>query len=364
MKTAYLSDAFASGERYGLGRYASELCTELESIGVEVTPYCTRSDASNERVTKLPWGRKVHSFLWATMGRPKFERWAPNVDIVHSVEMGYPVATEKPWVVTIHDLGPLTHPEYFAKSRPWLIGKALDAATQRADAIIAVSQATAEAIEKSSTATLGDRLHVIHEGVSESFTKPADASILDTIDQMPSNAPYLLWTGSLSPRKNLANVIRAFEQIANDFPHHLVLTGKLHWEFDATLRNIQDSPFQERIHRVGFVDDKQLRALYQNAAAYVYVSLMEGFGLPILEAMASGCPVVCSNLSSMPEVAGKAGILVDPTDVPAIAEGIATSIDDTQARQQLTEAGHKRASQFTWAGCAQQVAQIYQDVLR
>lgn len=368
---AFLSDAFAKRNRYGLSRYAWELFDAVRARQDDITlvPCSTKCDWSqqeHEQVTReygyrhVGWGRKAMALLWSTVRLPKLEKWLPKTQIVHSVELSYPVATDKPWVVTIHDLGPLTHPEYFSSSRPWLLRKAIQHVARHSTRVIAVSYATAEAIEEVAGPAIRDRVVVIPEGVHERFFQPASSTHLEDLRDLPeSGTPYLLWTGSINPRKNLRNVLTAFERVADSIPHHLVLAGGLGWESEEVIQSIARSAVRHRIHRPGYVTDAQLQALYQGAAGFLYISLMEGFGLPILEAMASGCPVVTSNISSMPEVAGDAAIFVDPFNPEHIAEGMAQVARQDAPRDALISRGKRRAREFDWARSAEALVNVY-----
>jgi len=216
---------------------------------------------------------------------------------------------------------------------------------------------------------LGDRLSVIPEGISEDFFLTGKNSLAEDRSGAPplpnaiaEGTPYFLWSGSLNPRKNLIRVIEALEQVASEIPHHLVLSGSLGWDLGETLRRIRSSPVAERIHLPGHVSDQALRGLYQGATAFVYVSLMEGFGLPILEAMASGCPVITSNISSMPEVAGDAAFLVNPLDTTEIANAMHCLATDFTFSKHLSSRGRARAEEFHWDACAGDVAEIYRRV--
>lgn len=356
MRILFHSDALFRREAYGLARYARELQHAIGSAdpGLRLIPHAVRG------APKRTWRSRVEMTLWATIGLPNIESGSGDVDLVHSVSLDYPVATRKPWVVTVHDLGALTHPEYFSKGRPWLRRRGLERAVAEAAVIVSVSRATAEAVEHVAGTPIGDRLRVVHEGVSSSFFERQDVRCLADVRDLPAQAtPFFLWSGSLNPRKNLANVIKAFEQVADELPHHLVLTGGLGWDHGGVIEAIDRSVVRSRIHRPGYVTDEQLRALYQRADGFMYVSLMEGFGLPILEAMASGCPVITSNTSSMPEVAGDAGLLVDPHDASAIAAAMHALGSSDDRRRRLAAQGRARAALFSWENCARQMADIY-----
>ena len=374
MKVLYHSDAFVSDTRYGLSRVAWELYESLVRTdrNLELIPFSSRCKVSGEQLETLineygyvrpSWKHRNLVLSWALTGYPKIESLSVDVDVVHTVEMDYPVATKKPWIVTVHDLGPLSHPEYFSKSRPLLRMAGIKSAIKRADKIVAVSSATANAIEDIAECDLGDRLCVVHEGVSDFFYQKETANCLDELDDMPANGtPFFLWTGSLNPRKNLSTVLEAYERIAKDVPHHLVLAGGLGWDNHHLLQKIAGSEFCNHIHRPGFVSDDQLRGLYRSASVFIYVSLMEGFGLPILEAMACSCPVITSNVSSMPEVAGEAGMLVDPHSVEELADAMKEIATSETVYEKFVDAGNKRAKSFTWDKCAGSMINIYESV--
>lgn len=364
MRVLYASDALAKRRRFGLGRYSEELVEALGHVAPEATLIPVASHAEGETpedITLLPGGRKLLAGAWSTVGFPPVEWVSPSFDILHNVEMAYPIATRKPEVVTIHDLGPLTHPEWFSQSRPRLKRAAVERAARKADCVICVSQATADAYVGLVGDAAADRVRVIHEGVGEFFFQAPEADPLaDLADLPPEGTPFFLWMGSkLNPRKNLDRIVEGFERASGEIPHHLVLAGAVGWDAEAVLEQIRQSPVSDRIHRPGFVTDAQLRALYRRATGFLYVSRLEGFGLPILEAMASGGAVVTSSVSSMPEVAGDAALLVDPLDVDAIAHAAVRLATDADLRADLVSRGSARARTFNWATCARAVADVY-----
>lgn len=379
MEILFHSDSIFGRNSYGLTRYSRELWRALTRHERRITlrAYGPRGarygDAASEGVehegvngsTRSRWQGRLEIAAWAAFDAPCIERVAPGTDIVHSVELDYPVATRRPWIVTVHDVGPLTHPQFFSRSKPWLRRRALQQAVARADAIVCVSWATADAVRELAQEPIGDRLRVVHEGVAGEFFQPPSRTAPGPSDALGLNgAPYFLWTGSLNPRKNLRNVVRAFDLVAQRLPHHLVLAGGLGWDHQAVLSTISatSTSVRERIHRPGYVSDASLRTLYRGATAFLYVSLLEGFGLPILEAMASGCPVVTSDVSSMPEIAGAAALLVDPQQPEQIADAMLRLAGDEHLHHDLRMRGMERAAQFTWQRCARQMAQIYREL--
>lgn len=377
MKILFHSDSIFGQSSYGLSRYSRELWNAIRQIDsdIHLSAYALRGAryASTNGGSSVPdsfggiarsrWAGRIEIASSAALGWPRMERGMTDADLIHSVELDYPVATCKPWVVTIHDLGPLTHPQYFAQSKPWLRRQAFAQAVRKAAVIVSVSAATAAAVEELAGTKLGDRLRVVHEGVGEEFFERRNRNCLAPLQALPPNGePYFLWTGSLNPRKNLKNVVQAFELAADRIPHHLVLAGGLGWDHSDTMDAIEKSVVRSRIHRPGYVSDEQLRALYQGAEAFLYVSLMEGFGLPILEAMASECPVITSSTSSMPEVAGDAALLVDPAQPYEIAAAMQRLAADAELRRMLAVRGATRAREISWQLCAARMIDVYRSV--
>ncbi|MDZ7295973.1 MAG: glycosyltransferase family 4 protein, partial [candidate division KSB1 bacterium] len=168
------------------------------------------------------------------------------------------------------------------------------------------------------------------------------------------DAPYVLSVGTLQPRKNYVRLIRAFTQLTNQPTNQLVIVGGRGWLYEETLAEAEKYP--DRVRILGFVDDDDLPALYRNAALFVFPSLYEGFGLPVLEAMACGVPVVCSNASSLPEVAGYAALLVDPLDTDGLAAAMARVLEDPDLRRGMIARGLDQAARFTWERAAWQLA--------
>lgn len=264
-------------------------------------------------------------------------------------------------MVTVHDLGPLMHPEFFGHNRPWVMERALKQAVDKADAVVAISQATADEILMLHPQAR-DRVRVVRSGVSAHFFDPPDMSALDDLDLPPADVPFVLAAGKISPRKNIQGLLRAMKTLGTDLPHHLVLTGGNGWDVKLIEEELADGTLEGRVHMVGFVSDAALRALYHRAAIYVHPSLYEGFGLTLLEAMASNVPVVTSNLSSLPEVAGDAAWLVNPSDPEEIAAAIRGIAEDPVRADAMRQAGQQRARTFSWGKTATGMIDIYREV--
>ncbi|MHC4726643.1 MAG: glycosyltransferase family 4 protein, partial [Planctomycetota bacterium] len=203
------------------------------------------------------------------------------------------------------------------------------------------------------------KITVTYEAADKIYRSITDTSCLNTIRQkykLPHN--FILYVGSLSPRKNIVRLLNAFSQICQRIPHSLVLTGSKSWKDSTVYHTMQELNLGDRIKQLGYVEPEDMPVLYNLAGAYVYPSLYEGFGLPVLEAMQCGCPVVASNATSIPEVAGDAAILVDPINTTAIAQSIYRVLSDSKLREELVYAGFQQAKKFSWEKCANTMLNI------
>lgn len=180
-----------------------------------------------------------------------------------------------------------------------------------------------------------------------------------------ANRPYILFVSTLEPRKNVVRLIQAFDQLKTDrrIDHQLVLVGQKGWQFEPIFEAIAASPWRHHIRHLDYLSDAEVAYCYQNADVFAYPSLYEGFGLPVLEAMTLGCPVVTANTSSLPEVAGDAALLVDPTSVEDLAEALGRVIGDRALRQAMIAQGHQQAAQFSWTRTAKLTLAAYRSLL-
>ena len=377
LKIAYFSNQFSDVRGHGIARYSRELFDALRTLqpSCEITPVAAWGGVDGVQLGQLqsdtglqilPWGRKLTPLAWTLLNRPKIENGLSGpVDLVHALALGYPIATNKPYIVTVHDLGPLTHPEYFSAKGRWIMKLSLAQAIKKADGIICVSQSTANELEAYvGGRRIADIIRVVHEGVSPQFLAPPANSCAKILAQLGiGDTPFLLSVGAISPRKNTLRIIQALTRLADVIPHHLVLVGGEGWAMQKVYEALGDSAIADRVHMAGYVSDRQLRSLFAAASVYLHPSLYEGFGLTVLEAMAQGCPVVTSNVYSLPEVAGDAALLVDPTSVAEIADAIEAICTDSALACGLADRGRERIKAFSWQACAAGVMDVYRSVL-
>lgn len=204
---------------------------------------------------------------------------------------------------------------------------------------------------------------VILEGVEKSFKIIKEKEkVEEVIKKYKIKRPFLFYIGSLSPRKNVIRIIEAFCKIKKDIPHNLYLLGGYSWRDKEVLDLIDEVNDDGRIIRGGFIDEQDLPIIYNLAELYMFPSLYEGFGLPILEAQACGCPVLTSEISSMPEVAGDGAILVNPYEVDDIAKGMKKVLNDTELQKDLTKKGSQNIKRFSWEQCAKRVLKVFKNI--
>jgi glycosyltransferase involved in cell wall biosynthesis len=239
----------------------------------------------------------------------------------------------------------------------------------RANHILADSQATKDDLVELYQAP-SDKISVLYSGVDSRFSPEKTRGEEERVRRRYKlgHQPFILGVGALHPRKNYSRLISAFAQIADvsrrldgrSINHNLVIVGKQGWLYDSIVADAARLGIRTRLIFPGFADDEDLPALYRTSELFVFPSLYEGFGLPPLEAMACGTPVVTSNVSSLPEVVGDAGLTVDPTDVHALADAMSRALQDSQLRQRMIDRGLKRAAEFTWLRSARQLRQLYE----
>lgn len=266
-------------------------------------------------------------------------------------------------VATLHDLIPVTHPEFSTPALSRRFERRVRRSLERCDTIIAVSEHTrSQAIEHFDIEA--SRIVCVPNGISTSFFDNGDANSTPRgSDDQDLPDRFLLHVGTIEPRKNLARLVRAFDAIALRDPNlHLILVGRPAWGMAELAEAIASARHKNRIVVTGPVPGHTLPSLYRKATAFVFPSLAEGFGIPPLEAMACGCPVVAADATSIPEIVGGAGELFDPTDESAIAEAIERVTRDESRRADMAQRGRTRAAEFSWTCTARATMRILETV--
>jgi glycosyltransferase involved in cell wall biosynthesis len=262
-------------------------------------------------------------------------------------------------VVTVHDVGYLSYPEAHRSADRRYLDWSTRWNAHQATAVLADSQATKDDLVRAYGVDPG-KVHVVYLGRDEAVAPVTDrVRLADVQCRYGIATPYLFYVGTLQPRKNLARVIDAFARVAGRLGDvQLVLAGKRGWLYDDLFAQVTRLGLERRVVFPGYVDDADLAALLSAALALVFPSLYEGFGIPVLEAGACGLPVITSNTSSLPEVAGDAALLVDPHDVDAIAEAMYRLATDPELRAELARRGQENVKRFSWEKCARETLAV------
>jgi glycosyltransferase involved in cell wall biosynthesis len=366
----------------GTGRYTARLAWALASefSGDEVVPFLAwhstpevaatfaRWQLDTARFaspTRLPFPRQVLYEAWARSSFPDpglFSAKVREADLVHAPTMAAP-PVRQPLVVTVHDAGFAVFPEaYTQRSLKWH-KMSMERVAERARLVIAPSQAASEEIARLCLIP-SERIRVVPNGVDN-----VQASQAETEEALKryglSRYGYVLWVGSLEPRKNVTTLVRAFAKLPPSLGTVLVLVGPPGWLERGIVPASAAAELSERLRLLGHVPESDLRCLYAGASVFAFPSLHEGFGLPVLEAMAQGAPVVCSDIPALRELSGGAAVFVGALDVGGWAEALASFLEaGREQRAALTEAGRKRASLFSWARTARETHAVYEEALR
>jgi glycosyltransferase involved in cell wall biosynthesis len=345
-------------QRSGVEHYSLDVICSLIKLASEhrfrlYVPYLPPDDLfpASDRVEFHVIRRRR---FWTHMGLgPAVRREPPDVLFVPSHVIPWPGTGRVPSVVTIHDLGYLHFPGKHSLLERIYLDWSTRHSAQTARRVLAVSEATKHDL----TALNGipaEKICVVHSGIDKDIRRVDNPHYIAALRQrLGIPGPFVLHVGRVQARKNLPRLVEAFGKIRDVLPNlRLVLAGRAHWGHEGVETRIKRLGLTGCVVLPGFVSPEDLSTLYSAASVFAFPSLYEGFGFPVLEAMACGTPVVCSNTSSLPELVGDAALMIAPTDVDALAEAIARALTDEPLRQALIARGFDRVKQFTWDAAA------------
>ncbi|HEY67173.1 MAG TPA: glycosyltransferase family 4 protein [Thermoflexia bacterium] len=354
--------------RGGISNYVLHLLEALAALDAD-TDYCVLY-SRKDRDPPLP-GPNFHPVACWTPSHHRLERWALGVeiarlglDLLHSPDFIPPAGGTSRSVITIHDLNFLYYPQFLTAESRRYYNQQIEWAVRRADHILADSHAT-----KSDLTSLLDvppeKVTVVHLAANPAFHPLPKAQARQVAAQYGLEPEYLLFVGTLEPRKNLPGLLHAYRLLldAGVTTAPLVLVGGKGWLYNRIFERIEVLRLSEQVRFLNDVPDADLPGLYSAASVLAMPSFYEGFGLPALEAMACGTPVVVARRASLPEVVGEAGLLVDPDDPDDIARALARVLTEEPLRTKMRELGLAQAARFTWEETARRTLEVYRSVL-
>ena len=363
----------------GIGRYTRELIHALiiEAPQLTYKLFSARPPTRPPIPDSLPVAPHVQHYpapldehwlyrLWYRARLPvPVQTFTGSIDLFHSPDFVLPpVSGRIPTILTVHDLSFVHYPETFPAKLVAYLNRVVPWSVGRAGHILADSLSTSRDLQ-SLWGVAAERITVLYSGVNERFRPIRDDATLSAVRRRYGlDRPYILAVGTVQPRKNYEMLIRAFQPVAERHPHLLVIVGGRGWLDEGLPAEIERLGLGDRVKLAGFVDDADLPAVYSAADLLVFPSLYEGFGLPLLEAMACGTPVISSNASSLPEVATEtSAILLSSHDEKAWTTTILRLLEDEHARDELRMAGLARSARFSWLATARQLAGLYASLL-
>ena len=345
----------------GSAIYTSNLINELKEIIVEDELFFFT--VNHQRDMSLPKSFKLRAetiyrdIIWSHFILPQ-KALRTKVDVLHIPVNVIPVFPPCPTVLTILDTTVLKTPQNFTFWHRNYSRVFLPISAKKAKIILTISENSKRDIVNQLKIS-PEKIFVTYLAASEDF-KTVSGQEVERVKKSYNLNSFILTVGSLEPRKNIPRLLKAYAYLLkNGFQHTLVHVGPQGWLFDEIYAEVKRLGLNEKVRFLGRVPTSDLVALYNAASVFVYPSLYEGFGLPVLESMACGCPIITSNISSLPEVAGDAGIMVDPYDVSQIAHAIESICEDKKTASWFKNKGLERAKQFSWKRCAKETLNTY-----
>ena len=362
----------------GIGIYTYELTKLLQinkdiELSGEIFNFFNRNDISKDiegltipikLCTLFPYG--VYRRIWNKIPINYNRLFQSDADIYHFFNFIVPPRINGKIITTIHDMTYILYPETMDKRNLKRITDDIDYSVNRSDKIITVSESSKRDIIRYLNVP-EEKIEVVYNGVEyDRFAKSNNNQDKLKVMQkynLPQN--YILYMGTLEPRKNIESIVRAYSVLKKNYNHEikLVIAGKKGWLFENIFNLVENLKLQDDVIFTDYVDEIDKAAIYQMAKLFVFPSIYEGFGIPVLEAMASSVPVITSNVSSLPEVAGDAAILVEPKDVNSIAKNMHKILSNNDLRDKLICKGHIQAKKFTWEASAEKLYKIYKSMM-
>ncbi len=326
----------------------------------EPQPFFPVREGNNVEIRVLPKKK-----IWTQTVLAKELKKNPP-DIFYSPSLQTPLYGNCPKVCTIFDIAYYDFPQEFTWSSRIKAKLRLHSAIRTNQLFITISESSKKSITELFP-NIKDKLHRVYLGVSNEVSKVTEEEQIQIRKKYGIGEPFILFVGRIQPRKNIIRLIESYEQLCDnhpDIPHHLVIVGSLGWLYESILKKMNESKYKDKIHYLGYLEnEKEKVALLSATSVLVLISLWEGFGLPVIEAMNCETPVLASNCSSIPEIVGDCGILVNPYDVTEITQKLHTLLTDDNLRIELARKGKQRAKLFTWENTAKEILTILRNYM-
>jgi len=377
-KTILFDGRFLSLENAGLGRYSSELFKNLLEVtdekkikylllvlpGAKFDSELKESIKNNpELVDVIEFDAKHYSLSEQTQLRRFLNEINP--DLVHFTNLNHPVLYKGRFVVTIHDLTLYKFSERANFARKMAYNFVINRAARNSQRIFAVSEYAKRQLAEKFSLNIG-KIVVTYNGIDEKFKKITSPKALERASKYKLNRPYFLYVGQWRIHKNLLILVHAFQKVLErgyQDKIELVFAGKVDPKYPQLLGEVKKSGLQSNVRFIGFVDDEDLPAIYNNAICFVFPSLSEGFGLPALEAQKCAVPVISSDATSLPEVLADGALFFDPYDIGDLVSKMLLVLKDDKKREGLIVKGLENAKKFTWLGTAKKTLEVYENLL-
>lgn len=357
-------------KRLGVGEYAYQLLEQFSNskyqiLNIKFQIYLKRASLDHMPKESADWKYRVvgPEKAWTQFGLPLnlFIR-KPRPDVFFTPTHYAPRWSPVPTVVLVLDLAYKFYPELFKKRDLYKLEKWTEYSVRNASAVLTISNSSKNDIMKYYNIS-GEKIHVILPGIKQISNIKDQKSNMDLLkNKYGIQSEFILFVGTLQPRKNIERLIESFSKLKNRKNTTLIIIGKKGWHYEDILAAPKKFHVEDSVKFLDFVPDDDLPAFYQHAKFFVLPSLYEGFGLPVLEAMKFGCPVLTSNISSLPEAGGDAAEYCDPTNVDDITEKMERLLSNAELRSKLSKKGYEQIKKFSWEKAAKETLQVLQEV--